>query len=106
MVERKMRSAKATAGQLRCDDSAVRRPSGMQPFRPAAVREEGEQTAAHAGGKAECIGCCCSVHRQNPGSGARCRDRSDDAGGMEAARMEAAASYGTEPCGNLVADGD
>src|SRR5438477_7878294 len=44
-------TVKASAGELRRDDAAVRRPAGVQPFRPRAIGEELHQSARHAAGK-------------------------------------------------------
>ena len=78
----------------------------MQPFRPGAVGQEGEKTAAHTGSETERVGHCGAVERQDSAGGGRRGNRADNASRVKAAGMETSARYGAKPPRNLITDCD
>ena len=105
-VEHRHRTWKAAAGELRRDDAAVRRPAQVKPLRPRAVAHELHQSARHAPGEPHRFGALARGEvvelRRSHGRG----QRTDDAGGVKAARMKIAARSAAQPRRDLVADHD
>src|SRR5262245_11924929 len=82
-LEHGARSDESAPREQRCADAGLRGPSGMQPFRPGALRQVLDDARRHAGGNAERIDKLFCVQAQR-GTHASCRShRAEDGCRME-----------------------